>query len=80
MKALERLAGEKSPLAVEWIAKRLDSDAGISREEYFSILESLRLLGDSSNEKLLAALIRRFNPTGFARNFAEQVMNGLKCH
>ncbi len=80
LKALERLAENKSPLVVEWIAKRLDSDATLLREEYFSILESLRLLGDSSNEKFLTALVNRFKPTGFAKEFAEQVMRDLKGH
>lgn len=78
LKGLEKLAAEKSPEIISWIKRRLMQEKALSRDEYFSILESLRLLGDPNTISLLSSVIDRFQPDGFAKDFAKEVTKSLE--
>jgi hypothetical protein len=77
LKALEQLAAQQSPLVLEWIVKRVAAPKEFSREEYFSIVESLRLLNNPSGTQPLKKLIYIFKPSGFAKDFADEVLANL---
>jgi hypothetical protein len=77
LKALETLADQKSPLVLEWIEKRLAVGDTLQREEYFSILESLRKLGDPAGLSAARLAISKFKPTAFAKDFADEVERAL---
>lgn len=77
LKALEKLADQKSPLVLEWILRRLGAPESLQREEYFSILESLRKLGDPAGLPAVRLAVSKFKPTAFAKDFADEVEKAL---
>jgi hypothetical protein len=45
-----------------------------------SIYSPLKLLKDPSNASLLNQVVERFSPTGFAKDFATEVLNELNSN
>ncbi len=75
---LLQLAEQGDRELMGWIQGKIESDYAITRDEYFTWIEAIRLLQLKEGRKVIELLIERCNLPGFAREFAEETMELLE--